>query len=208
MAELGPDGRAGDEIVAYADVESEREEREADLKKEQQRRARLEAAAQQAVEAEAAADAAAAARLEAAAVAAEGGSDSGAAPEADAASSAAAGELDAASEQEAAEEEETDEETAASAEQHDVAVARELSEEIETSKQPLPDPSAEASSDDAASTSHVETQTEVREAREELEALGMESEAGAASGGIAESDGAEEIVDETRSERAAESTEA
>jgi N utilization substance protein A len=150
LAELGNlTAEQCDEIVAYADVESAREEREAEVKKEEARRARIEAAAQQAADAEAA--------QQAAGAGAEPAGDDAAATEGE------GGELEA-SVDEGAEE------------QHDIAVAREVSEEIQASQQPVPDPSAEAGGDDDSSTAMVNPHEEVREAQEDLSALGMESE--------------------------------
>jgi N utilization substance protein A len=173
LAELG-NLTAGqcDEIVAYADVESAREEREAEVKKEEARRARIEAAAQQAAEAEAAAQAAAAAG-----------------EEADGEASAEGAEVEAPVD-------------GGAEEQHDIAVAREVSEEIEASQQPVPDPSAESAGDDDSSTAMVNPHEEVREAQEDLSALGMESETT-----LQENDGAamEAEESEPRSGAAAES---
>ena len=206
-----------DEIVAYADVESEREEREAEIKKEQARLARIAEAAA-AAEAEAAGGDASAAEGVAGEAQESGAADSGAAEgAADAEAQESAGEEAggaAATEGEAesasadsvdsdaeasgvdadSDSPDGDREEESSGENHDVDLAKEVASDVELAAHDVVTQEAEAVGDEETVQSSLVDGAEVSDARDDLDSIGMgsgspdEGDEGVAEGAVTDDD--------------------
>jgi transcription termination/antitermination protein NusA len=164
LAELGGlTAEQCDEIVAYADVESEREEREAEVKKEQARQARL---------------AEAAAAAEAAASEAKPAEAAPAAGEAALADAEAPAGTDAAGEEAEVESAEEGSDEAAAGDNHDLELAREVADDVELAAREVVSPDAEAVGEDETVQASLAESSEVSDARDDLASIGLNDHTG------------------------------